>query len=63
MSVFQIIDDKKECTGLFIDNKIEHREIAGDLQGTWSYHPLLGDSQVALAALYCSGKSLEDVCP
>ena len=63
MSVFQIIDDKKECTGLFIDNKIEHREIAGDLQGTWSYHPLLGESEAALASLYCAGKSIEDVCP
>ena len=63
MTTFQIIDDKKECTGLFIDNKIEHREVAKDLTGTWGYHPLLGDARVDLATLYCQGKSIEDVCP
>lgn len=63
MTTFQIIDDKKECTGLFIDNKIEHREVAEDLTGTWGYHPLLGDARVDLATLYCHGKSIEDVCP
>lgn len=63
MTTFQIIDDKKECSGLFIENKIEHRKIASDLTGTWTYHPLLGDAQVDLASLYCQGQTLEDVCP
>ena len=63
MTTFQIIDDKKECTGLFVDSKIEHREIAGDLTGTWTYHPLLKEATVSIASLYCSGKTIEDVCP
>ena len=41
MTTFQIIDDKKECTGLFIENKIEHREIAGDLEGGPTTHYLV----------------------
>lgn len=63
MKTFQIIDTKKECTGLFIDGAIEHRDIANDLSGTWSYHPNLIDSDIEIASLYCGGQSLDDVCP
>jgi len=63
MKTFQIIDDKQQCTGLFLDSKIQHRELSNDLTGTWTYHPLLRQTEHDLASLYCGGQSIEDICP
>ena len=61
--IFQIIDDKKDCTGVFVNGKIEHRKIATDLTATWSYNSLLEDVDIEFADLYCNGLSLDDACP
>ena len=61
--IFQIVDEKKDCTGVFVNGKIEHRKIDKDLTATWSYNELLEDMDVEFADLYCGGLPLDDVCP
>ena len=61
--IFQIIDDKRECTGVFINGKIEHREVGEDLTATWGYSPLLETMDVELASLYCNGLNMDEACP
>ena len=61
--IFQIVDEKKECTGVFINGEIKHRKIDKDLTGTWSYSDILEDVDIEFADLYCGGLSLDAVCP
>jgi len=61
--IFQVIDDKKDCTGVFVNGKIKHRKIDEDLTTTWSYNDLLEDLDIEFADLYCGGLSLDAVCP
>ena len=61
--IFQIIDDKKDCTGVFVNGKIEHRKVGEDLTATWAYNPLLETLDVELANLYCNGNNLDEACP
>jgi hypothetical protein len=61
--IFQVVDDKKDCTGIFVDGKIEHRKLDEDLTGTWTYSDILQDCDVDYADLYCGGLSLDDACP
>ena len=61
--IFQIIDDKRDCTGVFTNGKIQHRKVGPDLTATWGYSPLLETMDIELASLYCNGSSLDEACP
>ena len=61
--LFQTLDDKKECVGVYCDGKLEFDDIPDNLTKTWSYSNFLEDRQVEYASIYCHGKSIDDVCP
>ena len=61
--IFQTLDDKKECVGVYVDNNLVFKKIPNGLTKTWSYSPYLKNKNIEYAALYCEGKSLEEVCP
>ncbi len=62
--IFQALDDKNYCVGLYYDNKIiVNNELPKNLSKTWSYSAFLKDKNIDFANLYCEGKSLEEVCP
>ena len=61
--IFQIIDDKKDCTGWFADGKLRAGSLPKNMTATWDWSPRLGDERVNLAKIYAEGKSLDDVCP
>lgn len=61
--LFQALDDKKECVGIYTNNKLIFKKIPEDLSKTWSYSPYLKDKQIDYASIYCEGKSLEEICP
>jgi len=61
--IFQIIDDKKDCYGVYIDGEILHTEIKDEFDKTWGYSDHLGDARIDLAQLYCGGKGLTEMCP
>jgi len=63
--LFQTLDNKQECIGVYADGKLSFDERAlQNFQGTrtWSYASYLEGHDVEYAYLYC-GSSLEKVCP
>jgi len=62
--LFQTLDDKKECVGLYLNGELSfNKELPTDLSRTWSYSAFLGDREIEYAKIYCGGKSLDEVCP
>ena len=59
--IFQTLDNKRECRGIFLDNKVYDEPPQG-LTATWSYTPSL-PLDVEYANLYCQGKTISEVCP
>ena len=61
--LFQALDDKKECLGVYLDGKLIHDVLPEGLTQTWSYSAFLRDTDVEYAKLYCGGLTLDQVCP
>jgi len=61
--IFQTLDDKTECVGVYADGQLYFENWPEDLTQTWSHTGFLGDSDVEYAALYCEGAPLERVAP
>ena len=61
--IFQTLDDKSECVGVYVDGKIHFDGIPSNLTRTWKYTGSVQDPNVEYAWLYCGGKKLEQVCP
>jgi hypothetical protein len=61
--LFQTLDNKEECVGVYCNNELHFDTIPDDLTHTWSYSALLQDrTNVEYAFLYAQ-KALEDACP
>ena len=61
--IFQIIDDKKDCTGWFANGQLRQGSLPRNMTATWDWSPRLGDERVNLAKIYAKGKYLSDICP
>ncbi len=61
--LFQALDNKQECVGIYVDSKLVYEDFPQNLTRTWSYSPSIDDEQVEYASLYCVGSELGDVCP
>lgn len=61
--LFQTLDDKKECVGIYHKDLIFGGELPTDLTHTWSYSGFLQGREIEFAKLYCEGKTLDEVCP
>ena len=61
--LFQALDNKRECVGIYIDGKIVSDKLPEGLSRTWSHSEFLQTSDVDYASLYCAGRSIDDVCP
>ena len=61
--LFQALDDKSECVGVYCDGVLSFDKIPNNLTKTWSYSNFLSEYNVEYAELYCNGKTLTDVCP
>ena len=61
--LFQTLDDKKECVGIYIDELLFADDIPDQITRTWSYSSFLKGRQIEYAKLYCGGKTLDEVCP
>lgn len=61
--IFQTIDDKSECVGIYADGCLHYNNFPEDLSKTWKYTGSLTDSDVEYAWLYTGGKTLAEVCP
>ena len=60
--IFQTLDTKKECAGIYVSGKIVREAPPDDLTATWKYTPHL-QLPVEYANLYCAGRSIGEMCP
>jgi len=61
--IFQTLDDKSECVGIYSEGALHFHDLPTDLTKTWKYTGSVQDPDIDYAWLYCGGKKLEQVCP
>jgi len=61
--LFQTLDDKTECVGIYLDNNVYFDTIPDNLTHTWSYSPYLKGKDIQYASLYVENKSIKEICP
>jgi len=61
--MFQTLDDKGECVGIYRDGELYFDNIPEDLDKTWNYVSFLEGQDIEYASIYALGKSLDEVCP
>tara|TARA_B100000131_G_scaffold242257_1_gene234745 strand:+ start:2707 stop:3927 length:1221 start_codon:yes stop_codon:yes gene_type:complete len=63
--LFQTLDDKSECVGVYTGGELyfSPTELPPDLSRTWQYAPYLRDYDIEYASLYLEGKKLQEVLP
>lgn len=60
---FQLLDNKFDCAGTYIDGSFVWDRIPTGLSKTWAYSDHLYGMDIDYAQLLVAGKSLNDVCP
>jgi len=61
--IFQILDDKQDCLGLFSNGEFYYGHIKRAFESTWDWTPHLSDDDYEYARIWCGGKTLEQACP
>lgn len=61
--IFQALDDKAECVGVYTNGKLYFENFPENLTRTWRYSGSLADKEVEYAWLYAHGRTIEEVCP
>jgi hypothetical protein len=61
--IFQVLDDKGECIGIYQDGELYFSDAPEGMEKTWSYSSALKDLDIQYASIYAGGKKLEEVCP
>lgn len=61
--IFQAIDDKNECIGVYVNGKLDFKNIPNNLSKTWKYSGSINNENVEYAWLYSGGKNLQECCP
>ena len=61
--VFQTLDDKNECVGIYAEGKLSFDDLPDGLTACWAPVPYLEGREIEYAALYCEGKAPNEVCP
>ena len=61
--VFQILDNKENCFGIYRNGDFIYDRVPHDITGTWSWHSSLSDSNIDYGDIYTGGQTVADVCP
>ena len=61
--VFQLMDDKKDCLGVYTNGQFVYERIPDNVNQTWGYSRHLRDRHIQYAALWTQGRSISDICP
>ena len=61
--IFQTLDDKSECVGIYAEGKLSFDELPDGLTACWAPVPYLEDHDIEYASLYCEGKTPDQICP
>ena len=60
--IFQTIDDKSECIGVYANGKLHFDNFPTDLTQTWKYTGSLSDKEVEYGWLVANGRTLNECC-
>jgi hypothetical protein len=60
---FQLLDNKFDCAGTYIDGQFIWDRVPEGLSKTWAYSDHLYGKDIDYAQLLVAGRSLNDVCP
>ena len=60
---FQLLDNKMDCAGTYVDGQFIWERIPQGISKTWSYSDHLHGRDIDYAHLLVAGKSLSEVCP
>lgn len=60
---FQVLDDKKDCLGIYADGELHYDEFPEGLTRTWRGAEYLTDPNIEYAFLHADGKTIDQVCP
>lgn len=61
--IFQTLDNKKECVGVFLNGELHFDDIPADLTRTWAYSSFLEDNLGIEYAFLYAKRPLEEACP
>jgi hypothetical protein len=63
--LFQTLDDKTECVGIYADNQLifDLDGFPPELTQTWKYAPYLRDLDIEYISLYLEGGKIGDAIP
>ena len=61
--IFQLMDSKIDCAGVYLPNKFVFDRIPDGLTKTWSWSRHLDGRDIEYAQLWAGGRSIDDVCP
>lgn len=61
--MFQVLDDKGSCVGIYKDGELHFSNIPKNLDKTWNYVDFLKGMEVEYASIYAQGNGLDDCCP
>ena len=61
--IFQILDDRKECFGVYGDGEFIYDRVPDNATGTWGFNANLSGLNIDYASVYVGGKRIEEACP
>ena len=62
--IFQTLDDKSECVGVYVGGKLFFDDIPKELTTTWKYTgSLYNNTNVEFVGLWTNGQPMEECCP
>jgi len=61
--IFQAIDDKAECIGIYANGKLSFKDFPDSLTKTWRYSASITDPAVEYAWIRVGGRAIADCCP
>lgn len=61
--VFQVLDDKKDCIGFYLDGQFRYDKLPEQASFTWDYSQHLEDKQINYGYLWSGGKTIKEACP
>ncbi len=61
--IFQALDDKSECIGIYADGKLSFDDFPENLTKTWRYSASIVDPAVEYAWIRAGGRNITDCCP
>ena len=63
LMIFQILDNKEGCFGIYKNGEFIYDRLPADIRGTWNYNNSLNGHNVDYANIYAGGRKMAEICP